>query len=242
MWTIFHREVNAFLHSLIAYIVMGVFLLSTWLIVWIFPNTNLMAYGYADLSVFFDFVPYLFLLLVPAITMRSFSEEYKIGTLVLLLIAPIRCWEIVIGKYLACLSLVGLCLLLVLPYGVSLYYMASPTGNIDMAGLVGAYLGVFLLGGVLCALGMLGSALSKNQVTAFLSATFLSAMLYEGIPVLATLYDASSEPLLLEQLGIAYHYESLNKGLINTNELAYFFTMISVILCLLTMQVQKKRR
>ena len=241
MRTVFWHEINAFLHSFIAYLALGVFVMSTWLIVWIFPTTNVLDYGYADFGVFFEFVPYLFMLLISAITMRSFAEDMKTGTFLLLVTAPIKTWEVVLGKYLSCLALVCLCLLLSLTHGISLYYLTHPAGNVDVAGLLGSYVGLLLLGAVFCAVGVLSATLSKNQVVSFLLAAFLSALLYYGFPELAFIDTWSPYALYLEQLGIAYHYESLSKGLVDSSELAYFFTVITLLMLLAIQVVRRKR-
>src|SRR5690606_16712245 len=158
------KEFNSFLNSLIAYVVIGVFLTGIGLLMWVFPETSVLEYGYADMETLFTLGPYVFIFLIPAITMRSFAEEARGGTLELLLTKPLTDWDIIIGKFLACFLLVLLSLLPTLIYYASVYALGNPPGNIDTPAVIGSYAGLALLGAVFCSIGIFASALSTNQI------------------------------------------------------------------------------
>src|SRR5688572_28344088 len=158
MLQVLSKEFNSFLNSLIAYIVIVVFLTGVGLLLWVFPETSVLDYGYADLFTLFSFGPYIFIFLIPAITMRSFAEEKKGGTMELLFTRPLTEWDIILGKYFACFLIVLLALLPTLIYFLSIYVLCSPVGNIDTPGVFGSYIGLALLGAVFCAVGIFASS------------------------------------------------------------------------------------
>lgn len=225
MIQVLSKEFNSFLNSLIAYIVIGVFLTAMGLLMWVFPDTSVLAYGYADMSTLFTLGPYVFMFLVPAITMKSFAEERKAGTMELLLTRPVTDWDIILGKFLACLLLVMVSLLPTLVYYFSVYRLGDPVGNIDSAGVMGSYIGFLLLGGVFCSVGILASAITPNQIVAFITAAFLCFLLYAGFDRLAAINLWSEYALAIRQLGILYHYEAVGKGLVDSRDLIYFFSL-----------------
>lgn len=225
MGAIFFREFNSFLHSLIGWMVIGVFLIASGLLLWVFPETSVLEYGFADLSTFFTFTPYIFVFLIPAITMKSFAEEKKMGTLELLLTAPVAEWEIIAGKYLAALSLVACALLPTAIYYFSLRYLSNPVGNIDTAAVVGSYTGLLLLASVFCAIGLMASSLVSNQIVSFLISAFLCFIFHAGFDSLSGMGG-----LFLQQLGMMYHFETLGKGLIDSRDVIYFLSFTVVVL------------
>ncbi|MBY0244006.1 MAG: ABC transporter permease, partial [Sphingobacteriaceae bacterium] len=167
MYAVFKREFFSYLNSLMAYITVGVFLLACGLLLWFFPDTSIIDYGYAELTSFFSLAPFLFIFLIPAITMRSFAEERKEGTYVLLATRPITDWQIIMAKYLACLVLVLFSLLPTLVYYYSIYQLSFPKGNVDSGAIIGSYIGLFLLGAAFTSIGIFTSSITKNQVVAF---------------------------------------------------------------------------
>ena len=187
MFNIFWKEISEYLSSLIAYVVIGVFLTALGLLMWIFPETNVLDYGYADMGTLFTMSPFVLMFLIPAITMKMFAEELKTGSFEILAVKPVSIYDIVLGKYLASWSL---SIIAILPTGVyffSLYQLANPKGNIDIAGVKGSYIGLALLASVFTALGLLASSLTKNQVISFVLAAFLSFLLFTGINSLANI-------------------------------------------------------
>lgn len=228
MMQVFAKEFSSFLNSLIAYIVIGTFLTGIGLLMWVFPETSVLDYGFADLDTLFSMGPYVFIFLIPAITMRSFAEEKKMGTLELLLTKPLSDWDLVIGKFIAAFALVFLSLAPTLVYYYSVYQLGSPPGNIDSAGVAGSYIGIALLAMVFCAIGLLASAVTYNQIISFILAAFLCFIFYIGFDSLAALLERGA--LLVKQLGILYHYESLSRGLIDSRDVIYFVSVTGFLL------------
>jgi len=230
MWQVYLKEINAFLNSLIAYIIIFVFLTTIGLIIWVFPDTSVLEYGYADLGTLFSFGPYVFLFLIPAITMRMFSEEKKSGTLEILFTHPLRDWEIIMGKFLAGFSLVLFTLIPTFLYYYTIYQLGSPVGNIDTAGTTGSYVGLLLLGGVFTSIGIFSSSITENQVVAFIIAVFLCFFIFSGFNSLASINWWGKGADFIDRLGILYHYNSLSRGLIDSRNLAYFFSVMAIML------------
>ncbi|MCE7864070.1 MAG: gliding motility-associated ABC transporter permease subunit GldF [Bacteroidetes bacterium CHB5] len=227
MIQVFAKEFNSFLNSLIAYMVIGVFLTGIGLLMWVFPDTSVLEYGFADMDTLFSMGPYVFVFLVPAITMKSFAEEKKLGTLELLLTKPLSDWDVVLGKFLAAFALVLLALVPTVIYYMSVYQLGNPVGNIDSAGVWGSYIGLALLAMIFCAIGLLASSLTTNQIVSFILAAFLCFLIYTGFDSLATF---GNNALLIKQLGILYHYDSLSKGLIDSRDVVYFISITAFIL------------
>jgi ABC-2 type transport system permease protein len=226
------KEFNNFLNSLIAYIVIGVFLTAIGLLMWVFPETSVLEYGYADMHTLFTLAPYVYIFLIPAITMRSFAEEKRAGTIELLLTRPLTDWDIILGKYLASFLLVVFSILPTLIYYFTIRGLGIPVNNVDTSGVMGSYIGLILLGGVFCSIGMLASSLTSNQIVAFISSAFLCFLFYTGFDSMAALNVWSAQALLIKQLGILLHYESMGKGLIDTRDLVYFFSVAFMFLLL----------
>lgn len=226
------KEFSSFLNSLIAYIVIGVFLTGMGLLVWVFPEFSVIDYGYADLNTLFALAPYVFVFLIPAITMRSFAEEKKAGTVELLMTKPLSDWDVILGKFFACFLLVLFSLLPTLIYYFSVYMLGNPVGNVDSAGVTGSYIGLALLGGVFCSVGIFASSITPNQIVAFITAAFLCFLLFSGFDSIGSINLWASNALLIKQLGILYHYESMSKGLIDSRDLVYFLSVIFLMLLL----------
>ena len=230
MLIILKKEINSFLNSLIAYMAIAVFLIAIGLFMWVFPETNVLDYGFADMETLFSMGPYVFMFLIPAITMRSFAEERKTGTIELLLTKPLTDTQIVLGKYLASVVLVLLSILPTLIYYFTIYKLGNPEGNVDTAGVIGSYLGLFLLGSVFAAIGIFSSSVTDNQILSFIIAIFLCFLFYEGFSYIASVNVWSDVSYYIEQIGIAYHYNSISKGLIQSRTVIYFISVIFVML------------
>jgi len=226
------KEFNGFLNSLIAYIVIGVFLTAIGLLMWVFPETSVLEYGYADMDTLFSLAPYVYIFLIPAITMRSFSEEKRAGTMELLLTRPLTDWDIILGKYLAGFLLIVFSILPTLIYYFSIRLLGDPQGNIDTSGVIGSYIGLILLGGVFCSVGILASSITPNQIVAFIVAAFLCFLLFTGFDSIATINLWASQALFIKQLGMLYHYESMGKGLIDSRDVIYFLSVALLFLLL----------
>lgn len=229
--TIFRTETARFVHSLVAYVALAVFLLGTGLFVWVFPG-NLLETGLADLQALFTFGPWLLLLLVPALTMRSFADEFRSGTFEWLATRPVTDWQVLLGKYLAVVALVLLALLPTLLYVVSIAALGNPPGSYDSGATWGAYLGLLLTGACFAAIGIWTSTLTDNQVVAFLMAAFACFVLWQGFGLASELVEflAVNDVLLL--LGIQAHYDSISRGVVDLRDLVYFGSVIGFFLFL----------
>jgi ABC-2 type transport system permease protein len=224
------KEINVFLNSLIAYVIIGVFLTAIGLLLWVFPDTSVLDYGYADMGSFFTLCPYIFMFLIPAITMRMFSEENRNGTMELLLTRPLRDIDIIMGKYLAGLFLVVFSIIPTILYYFTISYLGSPVGNIDTAGVIGSYFGIFLLGAVFSSIGIFCSSFTENQVIAFVVAVFACFLLYFGFSALSAISSFGNIADGIEQMGMLYHYQSMSKGLVDTRDVIYFLSIIAAML------------
>ncbi|GAB2952281.1 gliding motility-associated ABC transporter permease subunit GldF [Hymenobacter coalescens] len=239
MFAVLRKEFNAFLNSPVAYVVLGVFLVATGLFVWVFPDSSVLDYGFADLQTLFNLAPWIFLFLIPAITMRTFAEEKKAGTIELLLTRPLTDGQLVGGKYLACLLLALLALVPTLLYYYSVHRLGSPQGNIDSAAFAGSLIGLTLLAAVFAAIGVLASALTRDQIIAFLVAVVGCFLVYSGFDSLASLFEGSAA-YYIGQLGIAAHYRDLSKGLVDSRDLLYFLSVVTAMLLATRLVLQSR--
>lgn len=229
MRSIFIKEIRSFFNSLIGYMTIGLFLTGIGLYMWIFPATVL-DIGMADMSLLFEVSPYVFMFLIPAITMRSFAEEKKSGTIELLLTRPITEWQLILGKYLACLTLVVLALIPTLVYFFTIYHLGNPRGNLDIPGITGAYFGLILLAAVYTAIGILTSSLTENQIISFTVSAFITLLLYEGLSLLSDIDQWSAITYIISQFGLAHHYNSLSRGVIDLRNVVYLLSLAAFFL------------
>ncbi|RZK19797.1 MAG: gliding motility-associated ABC transporter permease subunit GldF [Pedobacter sp.] len=241
MYAVFKRELFSFLSSMVAYITIGVFLLVSGLLLWFFPDTSILDYGYADLAGFFSLVPYLFMFLIPAITMRSFAEERREGTYELLITRPITVWQIIFAKYLASLVLVLFSLIPTIVYYYSVSELGFPEGNIDSGAVIGSYIGLFLLGAAFTSIGLFSSALTKNQVIAFVICAALCAFAFLGFDYTSQLVSLQNVEGLISNLGINQHYNAISRGVLDTRDLIYFITFSAVFLLFTKLIIGGKR-
>jgi len=220
-----------------AYITIGVFLLASGLLLWFFPDTSILDYGYAELSAFFSLTPFLFLFLIPAITMRSFAEERREGTFVLLAVRPLKDWQIVWAKYLACLLLVFFALLPSLIYWYSVGQLGLPKGNIDSGAVIGSYIGLLLLAASFTAIGIFTSSLTANQVIAFAIAVFICFMAFSGFDSLAQIFALQEMEGVFTVLSFNEHYQSMSRGVLDTRDLVYFISVVVFFLVVTTWMI-----
>jgi ABC-2 type transport system permease protein len=225
MLQILTKEIRSFLGSLIAYVVMIVFLIATGLFIWILPDYNVFEMGYANLDTLFGMAPWLFIFLISAITMRSFSEEKKTGTIEVLTTKPITDMQIILGKYFAGVLLVLFTLIPTFTYVYTVYQLGSPIGNIDMGATIGSYIGLFLLASAFVSIGMFASAISDNQIVAFILSMFLCYVFYALFDLLADFKLLGAWDSFVASLGISSHYISISRGVIDTRDLLYFLSL-----------------
>lgn len=235
------KEIRSFLSSIIGYIFMLIFLLMNGLFLWFFAfNTNVISGGYADLSQFFQLSPVVLIILIPAITMRSFSEEKRTGTIELLFTKPISDTSIVLSKFLAGVVLVFLTLLPTLIYYVSIHYMGDPVGSIDDGATITSYIGLLLMGCCFVSLGIFVSALTNSQIVAFILALFLCWFLFLGLDLMANYSQVGNLDLVIRNIGLQEHYESIQRGVLDTRDIVYFLSFISVFLYATYVKLQSR--
>ncbi len=243
MVSIFWREFSAFLSSLIGYLVIGVFLVLLGLIMFVFPDTSLINYNFATLDQLFDIAPWVFLLLIPAITMRTVAEERQQRTLELLLTQPVTTPQIVSGKFLACWALSILALVPTLLYYYTVYELGSPKGNLDSGAIAGSYIGLIALAGIFSAIGVFASTLSQNQIVGFVLAALMCFVVYagfdylSGLPIFVGRYDN-----FVQLLGIEAHYRSISRGLVVLSDVVYFITVAGWFLYASVLVVNRSQR
>ena len=223
MYSLYRKEIKSYLSSLIGYIFIGVFLIIAGLFIWVFPNINNILYSnMASLQGLFNTSKFLFLFLIPAITMRTFAEEKRSGTLELLLTKPFTDSQMIAAKFLASLTLLVIALLPTLLYIVSVYNLGSPPGNIDLGSTWGSYLGLIFLGATFISIGIFASSATSNQIVAFVLAAPLCFILYFGFEFIYGFEILGKMGFFVKTLGIDYHYNSISRGVIDTRDILYF--------------------
>ncbi len=243
MWAIFRKEISSFFASPVAYLIMVVFLILNGLFLWVFKGPfNILDFGFADLSNFFLLAPWVFLLLVPAISMKSFSEEIKLGTLELLYIKPTGIWQIVIGKYLA---IVSLCLVAIIPTLIYIYCISalgtSPS-NLDLGLALGSYLGLIFLIGTYAGISIFASSITDNQIVAFIAGLvlcFLAFYLWEAV---APELSSGSSAEFVRRLGLKARFDNMARGIIDTRDLIYFLSLSGFFLLLTVNSIKYRKR
>lgn len=225
MYSLFVKEIRSFLSSLIGYIVIVVFLLAISLFMWVVRgDTNVLDGGYANIDALFGIAPWVFLFLIPAITMRSFADEKKTGTIELLLTRPLTDLQIILAKYFAGFILVLISLLPTLIYYYSVWKLGIPQGNIDSGGTWGSYIGLLFLGSSFVAIGIFASSLTDNQIISFILAFALCFFCYIGFEKISSLSLFGKADTFIQALGINQHYNSLSRGVVDTRDVIYFFS------------------
>ena len=243
MLAIFKREIQSFFTSAVGYLVIGLFLVLCGLFLWVFSGQfNMFNYGFADLSNFFLLAPWVFLFLIPAITMKSFSEEKKLGTLELLFIKPISLWETVLGKFLGTTVLALLAVIPTFLYVYSVSQLGTTIGNLDMGVVFGSYFGLFFLITSYTAIGVFASTLSENQIVAFILGMLLSFVMYYGFEGLSSLFSSGDSTTLIKNLGMKAHFDSIARGVLDTRDLVYFSTVTLFFLFLTVTQLKNLNR
>lgn len=242
MFALLKKEISSFLSSLIGYIVIIVFLMINSLFLWVFPGQfNVLDSGYANIDTLFIIAPWVFMFLVPAITMRLFAEEKRTGTIELLFTRPLTDFQIIFAKYLAGLLLVLFSLLPTLVYFASVYWLGKPVGSIDTGGTWGSYIGLFFLAAIYVAIGVFASSITGNQIISFLLAVLISFFFYMGFESISSLQFLGSLDSFVVNLGIYEHYKSISRGVIDSRDVIYFLSVIAVFI-LFTKTVLESRK
>jgi ABC-2 type transport system permease protein len=239
MWPVCKKELRQFFSSLTGYIAIIVFLLVNGLVLFVFDN-NIFDFGYATMDRFFEFAPWILLFLIPAITMRSFAEEFKTGTYEILQTRPLSRWQVIGGKYLGSLTVVMIALLPTLIYIFSIQRLSSNEG-IDMGATIGSYIGLFFLAAVFTAISICCSSFTNNAVVAFIISLIVCALLYYGFNAISRLPALrNGADYFIEMAGIDFHYRSISRGLIDTRDMIYFLSIIFLFLVITNRNLLKR--
>lgn len=242
MLSIYFKELRSFFSSIVGYVVLLVFLVAGGYFLWVLTDTSIPDYGYASLDQFFTIAPWLLLFLIPAITMRSFADEFKGGTMEWLSTKPLTSNQIVLGKFFASLTLVAIALLPTLIYVYSINYLAMDDAALDTGGIIGSYIGLLLLAASFTAIGIFSSSLTDNQIVSFLAALFFCFLLYFGFEGLSRIPAfRGGADFYLGLIGLDYHYNSMNRGVIDTRDVIYFLSLIILFVALTHFVLAKKK-
>ncbi|WP_118973568.1 gliding motility-associated ABC transporter permease subunit GldF [Taibaiella koreensis] len=242
MLSIYFKELRSFFSSIAGYVVLLVFLTACGVFLWVLTDTSIPDYGYASMDQFFSIAPWLLLFLIPAITMRSFADEYRGGTIEWLSTKPISPSQIIFGKFLASFTLVCIALLPTLIYVFSIHYLAMDDAALDAGGITGSYIGLLFLVATFTAIGIFGSTLTDNQVVSFLVALFLCFLLYFGFEALSRVPAFSGGPdYYLGLFGADEHYHSMSRGVIDTRDVIYFSSLVALFIALTRFTLVRKK-
>jgi len=242
MWPVCKKEFRQFFSSLTGIIALAVFLLLNGLFLFVFPDSNMLDFGYATLDKFFELAPWILTFLVPAITMRSLADEFKGGTYEILQTRPLGYAQVVGGKYLGCLLIVVMALLPTLLYAFSMQALSAGNAGIDVGGVTGSYIGLFFLAAVFTAIGICCSSLTSNAVVAFIVSAFACFILYMGFNAISRMAAlASGVDYYVEMLGIDFHYRSISRGVIDGRDIIYFISVIAFFLLFTQRNLIKRR-
>lgn len=241
MFTLYKKELASFFSSLIGYLTIIVFLVLTGLMLWVFRSDfNILDFGYAGMDGLFLIGPFLYLFLIPAITMRTFAEEKRNGTMELLLTKPLGEMKLIWAKFLASLTLVAISLLPTLVCYFSIVALGDPVGNIDTGSVIGSYIGILLLGAAFVAIGLFASSITNNQIVAFILAALMSAFMHLGFESIYHMGFLGKADLLVRSLGMSYHYDSISRGVVDTRDVIYFASIIVLFLMATRLVLQSR--
>lgn len=231
MKALYLKEIRSFLSSIIGYIFILIFLITSGLFHWVISyDTNLLEGAESDLIPFFNLSPLIFLILVPSITMRSIAEERRTGTIELLFTRPISDLQILLAKYFAGVTLLVITLIPTFVFYISMNYLGSPVGVIDDGATLTSYFGLILLGACFVSIGIFASAITSSQIVAFIVAMFLCWFLFDGLTLLGSFNLMGDFDYLIKYLGISYHYDSIKRGVIDTSDILYFLSVIAIFI------------
>lgn len=243
MRSIFFKEINSFFSSIVGYVAILVFLVACGLFLWIIPDTSILAdnYGYATLERYFDMAPWFLMLLIPAVTMRSFADEFRGGTIEWLSTKPLSSLDIILGKYFASLALIVFALLPTLLYVVTINNLSAVKDTIDTGGIAGSYIGLFFLAASFAAIGVFCSSLTNNQVVGFLVSLFACYLLYSGFEALSKLSSfVGGIDYYLSMIGMSFHYNSISRGVVDSRDVIYFLSVIVLFVSLTRLSLSRR--
>jgi ABC-2 type transport system permease protein len=240
MWSICKKELNQFFSNLTGYIAIILFLLINGVFLFMLSDSSIFEFGYASLDKFFELAPWILMFLVPAITMRLLSDEFKAGTFEILKSKPLSSRQIVLGKYFSILIVLLLAILPTVIYIITIKFL-SAQGGVDSGGILGSYIGLFLLAALFAAIGLCGSGFTGNAVVAFLISAFACLILFFGFNALSKLpFFANGFDYYIEMVGIDFHYHSISRGVLDSRDMVYFASVIFMFLLVTVKNLHKK--
>lgn len=243
MITLYKKELSIFFSSIIGPLIIGLFLLFNGLLLWSnISQFNIPNNAYASMDAFFTLTPLLFMLFIPAISMRTFSEEYNTGTIEILITKPITAYQIITSKFLAILTLVTISIIPTALYVITIYFLGETIGNLDLAGISGSYIGLFILSSIFTSIGVFASSISNNQIIAFIIGIIISVIFYFGFDLLSEIQALQSIDLILKKIGISYHYKIMSKGLLLISSMVYLLSISFLFLKLSEIILLNKKK
>ncbi|PZF72280.1 gliding motility-associated ABC transporter permease subunit GldF [Taibaiella soli] len=243
MRSIFTKEINSFFSSIVGYVAIMVFLIACGLFIWIMPDSSILSddYGYASLERYFDMAPWFLMLLIPAVTMRSFADEFRGGTIEWLSTKPLSEMDIIVGKYLASVALIIFAILPTLIYIYTVSSLSAIPDSLDSGGIVGSYIGLLFLAASFAAIGVFCSSVTNNQVVSFLISLFACYLLYSGFESLSKLSSlVGGVDYYLSMIGMSFHYNSISRGVIDTRDVIYFLSVIALFISLTRLSLNRR--
>jgi len=242
MKVLYKKELSVFFSTIIGPLIIGLFLLINGFLLWNnVSKFNILDNAYASMDVFFTISPLIFLFFIPAVSMRTFSEEYNSGTIETLATKPITAFQIVVSKFLAILTLIFISIFPTSLYIITIYFLGETVGNIDLAGVTGSYLGLFLLSSIFASICVFASSLSNNQIVSFVLGIIIATVFYFGFDLLSESLLLQPINVLLQKMGISYHYNIMSRGLIRLSDVVYFLSISFIFLKLSELVILSKK-
>ena len=241
MITLYKKQLSIFFSTIIGPLIIGLFLLINGLILWSnISSLNILDNSYSSMDAFFTISPLMFLLFIPAVSMKTFAEEYNAGTIEILITKPITAYQIVLAKFLAILTLVIFSIIPTFFYVITIYFIGENIGNLDLAGILGSYIGLMMLATVFISIGIFTSSISKSQIMAFLLGIITSSIFYFGFDLLSNIETLQSIDIILQKTGISYHYKNMSKGLLMISDFIYFISISFLFLKLSELKISNE--
>lgn len=240
MTSIIKKELRQFFSGIMGYVIIGLYILANGLYLFFLPGSNILDDGYASLDTYFAFAPFILLFLIPSITMRSFSDEYRNGTFEILQVSPVTTTSLVVGKFIASFIVTIVAVLLTLVYVYSISVLS--TQDVDLGGIAGSYIGLLMLCGIYSAIGIFVSSMQDNPVVSFLLTAVLAYMIYSffgSIAEFASLKNGLG--YFISMMGMRFHYDNISKGFIDSRDMIYFLSMIAFFLYLTIRNIQTRK-
>ena len=241
MIALYKKELSIFYTTIVGQLIIGSFLLINSLLLWTKVNpSNILENSYASMDIFFEISPIILLIFIPALSMRTFAEEYNSGTIESILTKPISILQIISSKYLAILTLVILSIIPTSIYVLTIYFLGETIGNLDLAGIVGSYIGLICISSVFTSMSIFSSCLTKNQIIAFICGILISITFYFAFDITSSMLNGEIINAILKKIGILYHYDLMSKGLIKLSDVLYFFSLTIVFIKLSELVIHNK--